>query len=124
VAARFQQRVAEQPPGARQRARKNTTPVNKPKGITKDIVRENAEPMEPGHDDTVEAHRRDITPKDVFNLTPNNAGVLNVAETGKGLEKAIDKQIPKDKGFDTVKNLSQYLIRTEGGGGTKPVGKK
>jgi hypothetical protein len=51
-------------------------------------------------------------------------GVRNFAETGKDLQKALDRQIPKDKGYDTVRNLSQYLIRTQGGGGTKPEGKE
>ncbi len=122
VAARFL-RLADQPAGARSRARQNTTPINKPKGIDRDIVRDNGTLMG-GHSDTVDADRRDITPKDVFNPTPNNTAVLNLAQTGHGLETAIEKQVPKDKGYDNVKNLSQYLIRTDGGSGDGPQGKK
>lgn len=124
VAARFQKQ-ADQPPGARSKARKLTAPINPPKGIDKGIVKDNGA-TDNRHleaEDTGKPDKRDITPKDVFNLTPNNAGVLNFAETGKDLQKAIDTQIPKDKGHDTVKNLSQYLIRTEGGGDTPPAGK-
>lgn len=122
VAARFQ-RQADQAPGARSRARKLTQPINKPKGIDREIVKDNGTLMG-GHSDTVDADRRDITPKDVFTPTPNNTAVLNLAQTGHGLEKAIEKQVPKDKGYDNVKNLSQYLIRSEGGSGDGPQGKK
>lgn len=110
VAARFQRRLADQPAGARQHAQSLTKPINAPKGISKGIVRENGSTML----NEGEGNRRDIQPKDVFNLTPNNGGVLNLAETGKGLEKAIEHGVPKDKGYDTVYNLSQYLISTEG----------
>lgn len=124
VAAQFQ-KLADQPAGARSRAKALATPINKPRGIDKSIVKDQAvssgDHMEAS--ETVDPDKRDITPKDVFNTSPNSSGVLNLAETGKGLEKAIDKQIPKDKGYDTVKNLSQFLIRTEGGGGTEPAGK-
>jgi hypothetical protein len=109
VAARFQ-RVADQPPGARQHAKKLTKPVNAPRGISREIVRENGETML----EDAEMNRRDIQPKDVFNLTPNHAGVLNLVETGNDMQKAIDRSVPKDRGYDTVYNLSQYLIRTEG----------
>jgi hypothetical protein len=37
-------------------------------------------------------------------------GVLNLAETGKDLSRALDRQVPKDKGYDEVSNLSQYLL--------------
>jgi hypothetical protein len=124
VAARFQQKIADQPAGARSNARKLTTPINKPKGIDKEIVRDNAETIGPGHDDAIQPNKRDITPKDVFNLSPNAGGVLNLVQTGNDLSKAISKQVPKDKGYDTVNGLSQYLIRTDGGGGTPPVGKR
>lgn len=120
VAARFHKQ-ANQPAGARQEAKRNTHPVNKPKGIDKDIVSEHARGVEQ-RDDTVSPHRRDIRPEDVFAGTPNQMSVRNFAETGRDLQKALDSQIPKDKGHATVHNLSQYLIRTEGGGGTKPVG--
>lgn len=123
VAARFQRRFADQPAGQRQRAKSLTHPINKPKGIAKDIVREHGQSAADVHDEHVEPHRRDIRPEDVFAGTPNQMGVRNFAETGKDLQNALDRQVPKDKGYDTVKNLSQYLIRTEGGGGTKPEGK-
>jgi len=69
-------------------------------------------------------NHRDIQPSDVFNLTPNLGGVLNFYETGKDLQQAIDKKVPRDKGYDTVYNLSQFLIRTEGGGDGNPAGKR
>jgi hypothetical protein len=119
VAARFQRRQADQPPGARQHAKSLTRPINAPKGILKEIVKEHGEYM--SEDPTVNRH--DIQPSDVFNLTPNLGGVLNFYETGKDLQHAIDTTVPRDKGYDTVYNLSQFLIRTEGGGGTSPAGK-
>lgn len=121
VAASFL-RKADQPAGARSDAKKMTHPINKPKGIEKSIVTEHARGVEQRSDE-VAPHRRDIRPEDVFSGTPDQMGVRNFAETGKDLSKAIHSQIPKDKGYDTVSNLSQYLIRTDGGGGTKPVGK-
>lgn len=122
VAARFQ-RLADQPSGARTRVRQLAQPINKPKGIDREIVKENGTLMG-GNPDTVDSDRKDITPKDVFTATPKNTAVLNFVETGKGLENALEKQIPKDKGYDNVKNLSQYLIRTEGGSGDGPQGKQ
>ena len=121
VVARFLQ--ADQPPKARQQAVKRTHPINKPKGIDKDIVKEHARGVN-HREDTVKSDRRDIRPEDVFAGTPAQMGVRNFAETGHDLQKVLNKQVPKDKGYDTVSNLSQYLIRTEGGGGTPPVGKK
>lgn len=113
VVARFKQ--ADQAPGARQEAWKNTTPLNKPKGIVKNVTHDYGASKDAG-DDVVEADSRDIRPEDVFNPTPNQTGVLNLAETGKDLSRAIENQVPKDKGYDVVRNLSQYLIRTEGNG--------
>jgi hypothetical protein len=107
----------------RQEAVKNTHPINKPKGIDPDIVAEHARGMD-HRTDTVKPYPRDVRPEDVFAGTPDQMGVRNFAETGHDLQKALDKQIPKDKGYGTVSNLSQYLIRTEGGGGTPPVGKR
>lgn len=121
VVSRYLQ--AEGAPGGRTRAVKDTHPINKPKGIDPDIVREHARGVN-HREDTVKPDSRDIRPEDVFAGTPSQMGVRNFAETGRDLQKALDKQVPKDKGFDTVYNLSQYLIRTEGGGGTPPVGKK
>ena len=118
VVARFLCR-AETP---RSKAKDLTTPINKPKGIDRGIVKDQGVSMSEHMDETVKPARKDIRPEDVFPGTPNNMGVLNVAETGKGMGNALDKQIPKDKGYATVSNLSQYLIYTEGGGDTKPVG--
>jgi hypothetical protein len=113
VVARFKQ--ADQLPGARQKAWKNTTPLNKPKGIGREVTKDYGASKETG-DDVVESDRRDIRPEDVFNPTPDQTGVLNFAESGKDLSRAIETQVPKDKGYDVVRNLSQYLIRTEGNG--------
>lgn len=123
VAARFSERQADQPAGARAEAKKNTHPINKPKGIDRGIAEDHATPLGTS-EQHVKPNRRDIRPEDVFAGTPDQMGVRNFAETGKDLQKAIHTQIPRDKGYDTVKNLSQYLIRTDGGGGTSPVGKK
>jgi len=107
VAARFL--MADQPPGARQHAKKLTKPINAPRGIHRSLVRDNGETML----EDAEVNKRDIQPKDVFNLTPNFAGVINLVETGKDMQKAIDKSIPKDKGYSSVYNLSQYLIKSD-----------
>jgi len=122
TARRYDGRTANQAPGARQEAKKLTHPINKPKGIDKDIVSEHCRSVEHAFEEATKPERRDIRPEDVFAGTPNQMGVRNFAETGKDLQKALNKQVPKDKGYATVNNLSQYLIRTDGGGGTKPVG--
>lgn len=113
--------LSKQAPGARQNAVELTHPINKPKGIAKDIVREHGKGVN-HRQDTLKPVPGDIRAEDVFAGTPNQMGVLNFAQTNKDLQKSIDKQIPKDKGYDTVSQLSQYLISTEGGGGTPPVG--
>ena len=61
---------------------------------------------------------------DVFNPSPKDVGVLNLVETGKDLSKALDEQVPKDKGHGLIDNLSEYLLRTQGGGEGGPEGKK
>jgi hypothetical protein len=114
--------IADQPSGQRKKDKDLVKPINPPKGIDKGIVREHGKPMEDGHDDTVNPHRKDLRPEDVFVPKPDQVSVRNLAETGKDLSKAIEKQIPKDKGYDAVRNLSQYLIETKGGGGAKSVG--
>jgi len=119
VAARFLH--ADQPPGQRKKDKDLVKPVNRPKGIDRSIVKEHGKPMDEGHDETVSPNRRDLRPEDVFSPKPDQTSVRNLAETGKDLAEVIKKQIPKDKGYATVKNLSQYLIETEGGGGTKSV---
>ena len=124
VAARHQRLlVADQPPGERKRDQDLTKPINKPRGIEKSIVDEHARGVD-HRNDLVPPDRRDIRPEDVFHGTPSQMNVRNLAETGKDLDDKTKNQIKKDKGYDTVKNLSQYLIRTEGGGGTEAEGKK
>lgn len=116
VVAAYRLRLAEQAPGARQKAKQLATPINKPKGIDRGVVKENGVSKTKG-EDVVKPHSRDIQPKDVFPATPNNTGVLSLVQSGKDLSQALEKQVPKDKGHDVVYNLSQYLIRTEGNGG-------
>jgi hypothetical protein len=116
VAAYRRHKQADQPAGARQQAKRNALPINKPKGIDKTVVKENGVSKTKG-EDVVKPHSRDIQPKDVFPATPNNTGVLSLVQSGKDLSQALENQIPKDKGHDVVYNLSQYLIRTEGNGG-------
>jgi hypothetical protein len=96
-------------------------PVNSPRGIDRGIIKEHGERMEDGNDDSVNPNRRDIQPKDVFIPKPNQVSVRNLAETGEDLQNAINHRIPKDKGYSAVRNLSQFLIETGGGGGAKPV---
>jgi hypothetical protein len=115
VVARYRTVMAEQQPGGRQKAKSNSLPINKAKGISQELKNENAVSKEKGSD-IVKPERRDIRPEDVFPDVPKNMGVLNLVQTGDDLSRAIDKQVPKDKGFDVVRNLSQYLIRTEGNG--------
>ncbi len=123
VASRYSLILAERAKDDRAWATKLTKPINPPKGIARDIVRENGK-TDTSREDATDLSRRDIRPEDVFNTTPNNVSVLNLAQTGRDLTKALDKQVPKDKGHDAVSNLSQYLIETGGGGGAKPAGTK
>ena len=122
VASRFQRRLAEQPPGQKQQAQRLTQPINRQKGISRAITKDYGE-SEEIVEEAVTPHRRDIEPEDVFKPHPKDTGVLNFAQSGKDLQNAIENQIPKDKGYETVKNLSQYLIRTDGGGEGGPAGK-
>jgi hypothetical protein len=123
VAARFQ-RASE----VREDARDLTTPVNKPKGISREITKDYAE-SEDVSSETVDPSKNDIQPEDVFKPVPKDVNVLNYVQEGwpgdssdyKDMEKVLEKQVPKDKGYETVSNLSQYLIETEGGGGTPSV---
>lgn len=119
VASRFL--VADQPPGMRKEVRELVKPVNPPKGVNREIVKEHGLSMEEGIEETVDPDRRDLRPRDVFFPKPDQVSVRNLAETGKDLSKAIRVQIPKDKGYDSVRNLSQYLIETGGGGGANPI---
>lgn len=122
VAARYVERQADQIPGQRRETQKNVTPINKPLNVPPQIKREQAQEHPP--EDGIKPERKDIRPKDVFNVTPNDVGVRNFAETGRDNQTGkVDRRIKDDAGFATVKNLSQYLIRTEGGGGTPPQGR-
>lgn len=123
VAARYLEKRADQPPGQRKRVRQLTSPINKPKGIKRQVQREFGTTKEKG-EDTTKPDRRDLRPKDLFDPTPDNVGVKNLVETGKDLSEAIKNQTPKDKGYETVNQLSQYLIRTDGGGEGGPVGRE
>jgi len=118
IARRF---LGDQPPGQRRKDKALVKPVNPLKGIDRGLAREHGKPMSDTTEDMVTPHRRDLRPEDLFIPKPNQIGVLNLAETGKDLSKAIRNQVPNDKGYDTVKNLSQYLIETKGGGGADPV---
>lgn len=130
MVARFQ-RLADQPPGARKDVRDLVKPINPPKGISRETIK-NYVTTDDQRDDAMAPNRRDLRPQDVFQPKPNNMNVLDYARKGwpgtsedyEGMAKAIRNTIPKDKGYDTVSNLSQYLVETGGGGGTKPVGKK
>lgn len=115
IVARYRLYLAAQPPGARQQAKVNALPINKAKGIDRAITNENAVSKEKGSD-VVKPDRRDIRPEDVFPDVPRHMGVLNLVQTGRDLSNALENQVPKDKGYDVVRNLSQYLIRTEGNG--------
>ena len=116
-------RQADQPPGQRKHVDELTEIINKPKGIGRQIVKDYAKSKDTGENITIPAPN-DIRPQDLFGVEPGNTGVLNLVETGRDLSHALDNQIPKDKGHETVDNLSQYLIRTEGGGEGGPEGKK
>ena len=130
VAARFQQRLADQPPSARKDTKKEVTPINKPKGISRETTRDYVETKV--LEDSVKPNRKDLQPKDVFKPLPKNVELLDYVRKGwpgnadeyKDMEQAIRKQVPKDKGYDTVSDLSQYLIKTDGGGDTRQVGRK
>lgn len=131
VAARFQ-RQADQPPGARQEATKAIKPINKPKGMGRETVKEYVRTEDDYNAETIDPKRTDIQPKDVFVPKPRNMNVLDYVNKGwpgdaddyTDMTKAIKKQIPNDRGHETVYNLSQYLIRTQGGGGTPALGTK
>jgi hypothetical protein len=121
VAARYQ-RQADGEPGGRRNEKDLTEPLNTLRGINRAIVKEHGEAWEKGIGDATKPDRKDIRPEDVFHPKPSQVSVRNLAETGKDLSKVIREQIPKDKGYDAVRNLSQYLITTEGGGGAKARG--
>lgn len=96
----------------RKRTEENTKPINKPKGIDPALVKENGKTTPPAIKG-ITPKKTDIHPKDVFPTTPANSGVQNLVETGDDLSHALAKKVPKDEGYDSVSNLSQYLISTE-----------
>ncbi len=124
VAARFQ-RLTNQPAGARQDAVLEVKPINRPKGISHETIRDYAHTDDKGN-------KTDIQPKDVFQPKPKHMNVLDYVNKGwpgtsgtySDMQHALQHEIPNDKGHATVNNLSQYLVRTEGGGGTPAVKKK
>lgn len=129
VVARFQRRVADQAPGGRKETRDSVRLVNKPKGISREVVRDFAQ-TDTTREDGTKPDRRDLRPKDLFQPVPRSVGVLNYVEKGwpgdsntyVDMDRTLRVQVPRDKGYATVNNLSQYLIETGGGGGTSPVG--
>ena len=123
VVTRYRTILADRDRGDRSNARKLSQPINKPKGIDRGVVKENAT-TDTSLEEAVSSNRRDIQPKDVFTTTPDKVGVLSLAQTGKDLSRALDTQVSKDKGHAAVSNLSQFLIETQGGGGAKPAGRR
>lgn len=128
IAARFQ-REAGRPPSSKGEAHRLTKPINPPRGISHSTVEEHVrtEAVE-GSQDPPDRH--DIAPKDVFTPKPRNMNVLDYVRKGwpgnaatyQDMSHATRVQVRHDKGYDSVSNLSQYLLRTEGGGGTEAVG--
>jgi hypothetical protein len=127
VAARFQRR-ANNP---RKDVKEQVQPVNKPKGIDREVLKDFGETDKKHDDETTNPSKKDLRPKDVFQPVPNHVNVLDYAKKGwpgdsgtyKDMDETLSKKVPKDKGHGTVNNLSQYLIETDGGGGTPPVKK-
>lgn len=96
----------------RKNVRELTHPINKPKGVDPAIVREEGK-QDLSREESIKPKRTDIRPEDVFPGNPKWVAVQSLVSKPKGMEKAIEKQIPKDKGYDAVSNLSQYLIETQ-----------
>ena len=117
--------------GLRQEVRRLTKPINTPKGISHDTLKEYIQTIG-DYEDTVPPTRTDIRPQDVFSPKPKNMAVLNYARQGwpgnastyQDMEHATRDQIRHDRGHAAVSNLSQYLVRTEGGGSANAVGTK
>lgn len=114
VAARFQR--ADQPPDARKETRKLVTPINRPKGISREVIKEYGKTEKPP--EGTKPQRYDLRPKDLFQPTPNSVNMINYVSKGwpgesgdyKDMEQVLNKQVPKDEGYETVSNLSQYLL--------------
>lgn len=120
VHRRWLQRLADQAPGQRKKVRELSHPINIPKGIDAELRGEHGDVSIEG-EDVVTPDRKDIEVKDVFFPDRNNQGVQNLADSGRDFSQ---KQVEGDKGFAVVKNLAQYLIRTDGGSEGGPEGKK
>lgn len=124
VAARFQ--IAD----VRKDVRDSVQSINKTKGMSRETLNDYVY-TDDSKDDTVSPARKDKRPEDIFSPKPRNMNVSDYARKGwpgtaddyVDMQKALRKQIPKDKGYDNVSQLSQYLVETNGGGGHKPVGK-
>lgn len=128
MARRFERAGRKNNP--RRDAEKLVKPINRPKGMSRSTVKDYLTTYDE-RDEAMDPAKRDLRPKDVFQPKPRNMNVMDYATRGwpgtsddySDMERAIRKEIPKDKGYATVSNLSQYLVETEGGGGTRAVGK-
>lgn len=109
-----------------------TNPINPARGIAPGTVKEHVRTEGETFDEQIDPHTRDILPEDVFTAKPRNMNVLDYVRKGwpgnsatyQDMEHATRVQVREDKGYDAVSNLSQYLVRTEGGGGAGAVGVK
>ena len=128
VAARFLRQSSK----VRQDAAKAVKPINRPKGMGRETVKDYVRTEDDYNEETVDPKKTDILPKDVFQPKPLNMNVLDYVNKGwpgtdedyTDMQHAIQREIPKDRGYETVYNLSQYLVQTQGGGGTKALGTK
>lgn len=128
VAARFKQ--AAQQSNIRKEVKDLVKPINKAKGMSSTTIKDYVK-TDLRRPDTVDPSSRDLRPQDVFQPKPRNMNVVDLVNKGwpgvsddyRDMETALRKQIPKDKGYATVSNLSQYLVETDGGGGSRAVGK-
>lgn len=121
VVCRYLWKMADQPPGQRKRVREMARPINAPAGVGRKVIKEDGKSKSEGEDVT-DPDRRDIQPRDVFwPPLPKNVSVRNLAETGRDFSDAESK-VEKEPGSETVSLLSQYLVKTEGGGEGGPVG--
>lgn len=124
MAARYQ--LADDP---RENAREQNTVINPLRGISDESEKDFVTDGE--RSDSVEPAKRDIRPEDVFRPVPKHVSVRDYVRQGwpgsssdyEDMDDALSDDVPKDKGYDTVKNLSQYLLETKGGGGTPSVEK-
>ena len=114
VVDRFLRKQADRLPGQRELVRKRTRPVNDPKGISSDIIREEGKSRDVG-ESVSRPDPKDVQPSDVFSPPlPRDVSIRNLMETGQDLTEGVERQIEKGKGYQSLNNLSQYLIETEG----------